>query len=257
MTELTKVLEEVLRLERQGQPGVLVTLIEAGGSTPRHDVARMVVHADGNSVGTIGGGTLEHTMTQKALACLATGQPTLESTTLEQLGMPCGGQVKVLLEPLGLTPWLVIFGAGHVGQEVALAGERCGFNVAVVDNRPEFANESRFPGTRQLVHSFDPAQWSSLPWGTTTYAVVVTRDHEHDYAVVRALVERDLAYLGLMGSRKKVADARHRLAAEGVSADQIDRLHAPIGLDIASETPAEIAISILAEVISVRRGKEG
>lgn len=253
MSELRQVLEEALRLEREGEPGVIITLVDAGGSTPRHDVARMVMRSDGSTVGTIGGGALEYAMMQRSSAVLERGTPSLEVTTLESLGMTCGGNVQVLLEPIGVSPKLLLFGAGHVAAEVAPLAAHCGFAVSIVDDRPDFASPERFPDAKALVHSFDPESWASLHLGATSYCVVVTRGHEHDFRVVRALIDRELAYLGMMGSKKKVAETRRRLLDDGVPQDTVDGLHAPIGLKIRSETPAEIAVSIVGELIQIRR----
>jgi xanthine dehydrogenase accessory factor len=143
-----------------------------------------------------------------------------------------------------------------VAAEVASLAARCGLAVHVVDDRPEFASRERFPDAASLVHSFAADDWQGLPLGPRGYAVVVTRGHEHDYQVVRALIERDLAYLGMMGSRKKVSETRDRLAAEGIAQRLIDRLRAPIGMPIRSETPAEIAVSIVGQLIEVRRAAE-
>lgn len=256
MTELIRVLEEAVRLERAGEGGALVTLIETGGSSPRHGLARMVVRADGSIVGTIGGGALEHRMTRRALEVISSGGVALEERTLKDLGMTCGGAVKVLIEPVGLRPKLAIFGAGHVAAEVAPLAARCDFLVQVIDDRPELASAERFPDAHTLIHSFDPAGWDELSLGPASYCVVVTRGHEHDYQVVRALIERDLAYIGMMGSQKKVTETQRRLAADGVAAERIDQLHAPIGLPFRTETPAEIAVSIVGQLIQTRREAE-
>jgi xanthine dehydrogenase accessory factor len=234
----------------------MVTLIESGGSTPRHGLARMVVRSDGSVVGTIGGGALEHQMTKRAIEAMAQGTPTIEERTLQELNMTCGGSVRVLIEPIGLRPKLAIFGAGHVAAEVAPLAARCDFLIQVIDDRPEFASAERFPDAVRLVHSFAADDWGDLGLGPSSFCVVVTRGHEFDYQVVRALIERDLAYVGMMGSRKKVAETLKRLADEGVSAEVIERLHAPIGLPIACETPAEIAVSIVGQLIEVRRSSK-
>lgn len=255
MSELEKVFEEVLRLEREGEPGALMTLIDTGGSTPRHGIVRMVLRADGSSVGTIGGGAIEHSMMQRARQVIDEGAAVLETTTLQSVGMTCGGRVQVLIEPVGVKPTLVVFGAGHVGAEVVPLAARCGFIVDVVDDRPEFASKARLPDARRLVHSFDPAVYrEALHLGPRTYCVVVTRGHEHDFNVVRALIELDLAYLGLMGSSKKLRELKARLTEGGVAEAALERLHAPIGLKIGSETPAELAVSIVGELIQLRRG---
>jgi len=258
MSELGKVFEEALRLERAGEPGVLATLVEAAGSTPRHGVARMVVRRDGSVVGTIGGGAVEHEMVRRALGeVLPREQPVLAETTLEAIGMVCGGKVRVLLEPLGVQPHLVLFGAGHVAAEVAPLAARCGFKVHVVDDRPEFACSERFPDAASFKLSFEPSDWNDLPLGPKSYAVVVTRGHEHDYRVVRWLCGQTLCYVGMMGSGRKVAHTMQRLAEEGLEAEAIARIRAPVGLPIRSETPAEIAVSIVGQLIQVRRGAAG
>jgi xanthine dehydrogenase accessory factor len=217
----------------------------------------MVARADGSVVGTIGGGALEHRMTREAIDdVLPSGAPRLVERDLSELGMTCGGRVRVLIEPIGVAPRLVLFGAGHVAAEVAPLAARVGFVVAVVDDRPDFASAERFPDAGRLVHSFDPPAWEPLGLGPGSFAVVVTRGHEHDYQVVRALVDRELSYLGMMGSKKKVAGVRARLASEGVAEEHVAAIHAPIGMPIKSETPAEIAVSIVGEIIDARRRGE-
>ena len=253
MSELIAIFEEALELERTGKPGVLATLVDVGGSTPRHDVARMIIRGDGTTMGTVGGGQMEHQVVQKATEVIAAGVPTMFETTLSAVGMICGGKVRVMLEPLGASPKMVLFGGGHVAADVAPIAAQCGFKVAVVDDRPEWASTERFPMASQLVHSFDPEEWGPLNLGNSSYCVVVTRGHEHDFEVVRALLGLDLAYLGMIGSSRKVAKTRERLAESGIAPEVLETLHSPIGVPINSETPAEIAVSIMAEIIDVRR----
>ena len=173
----------------------------------------------------------------------------------EESGLICGGQMEVFIEPVEAAPDVFIFGAGHVGHSLGRMALEAGFRVHVVDDREKFANTERFgPGVD--VHVGDIPGWlatNSLP--PTAYAVIVTRGHRHDLDALRALVGRPLRYVGLIGSRAKVKRVYDALLEEGLSAEQLRRVHAPIGLDIGAVTPQEIAVSILAELIAVKHGK--
>jgi len=248
------ILKEVIRMEQQGQPGALVTLIDSQGATPRHDVARMIVYENKQTLGTIGGGVLEATATKKAIESIEKKEVIRWSENLSQLGMQCGGNVFVLIEPIGVKPLLIIFGAGHVGQEVANYARNLDFYIAVVDDRAEYANKENFPMAKLIVNSFNPEDWTELTFNKNSYCVIVTRGHSHDKAVLRELINYDVQYLGMIGSKVKVNKVKQDLVnEEGISQDKIDRVYSPIGLEIGSETPAEIAISILAQVIKIRR----
>ncbi len=219
----------------------------------------MLVFADGRTVGTIGGGCYENDAFWKAREALATGRPALLHYDLnddfaQENGLVCGGQMDVHVDPLAPTPRLFIIGAGHVGWHLGRVAADAGFRVHVVDDREKFANAERFPSAHEIV--VEPiAEWlhrAEIP--ASAYVVIVTRGHQHDLDAMRALAARDLRYLGLIGSRAKVARIFDALLAEGMPPECLDRVHAPIGLDIGAVTPAEIAISILAELIAVRRG---
>ena len=247
-------------LER-GEPAALVTIVRASGSTPQRTGAKMLVYADGRTVGTIGGGCYENDALGKARTAIATGQPALVRYDLnddfvEESGLICGGQMEVYIDPIAPAPRLYIVGAGHVGFHLARAAADAGFRVHVIDDREKFASRERFPSADAVVVD-DIAAWlhrADLP--SSAYVVVVTRSHTHDFDALRALAARDLRYLGLIGSRAKVARVFDALADEGMPTECLARVHAPIGLDIGAITPAEIAISILAELIAVRHGKD-
>jgi xanthine dehydrogenase accessory factor len=245
-------LAEAARCERLGLDAVLCTVVAAGGSTPRSVGARMIVYPDGCSRGTIGGGALEAEVVRRSASGVRL--PEVVSLDLERdLGMACGGRVSVLLEPLGAAPEVVLFGAGHVAHELAPLVARVGFRLAVVDDVAARNTAGRFPAARLRIHSFDPADWSELRLDRQAYAVIVTRDHERDLAVLRALAGRELGYVGLIGSRRKAQAVRAALRDEGVDEAWLQRLHVPVGLDIGAETPAEIAVSIVAQLVRVRR----
>jgi len=219
----------------------------------------MLVYADGRTIGTIGGGCYENDAFWKARDALTTGRSALLHYELnddfaQENGLVCGGQMDVHIDPLTPTPQLYVIGAGHVGFHLARAAEDAGFRVHVVDDREKFANRERFPGAHEIIVS-PLAEWlhtADIP--SSAFVAVVTRGHQHDLEGMRALAARDLRYLGLIGSRAKVARIFDALAAEGMPGECLARVRAPIGLDIGAVTPAEIAISILAEMIAVRRG---
>jgi xanthine dehydrogenase accessory factor len=235
-----------------------VTVVRSQGSTPQRAGAKMLVWADGRTLGTIGGGCYENDAFWKARESLSSGRPQLLHYELnddfaQENGLICGGRMDVHIDPLTPSPRLFIIGAGHVGHHLARIAGDVGFRIHVVDDREKFANAERCPGAEVVVQSIP--EWlhrADLP--ASAYVVVVTRGHQHDLDAMRALAARDLKYLGLIGSRAKVARIYDALLAEGMPAECLQRVHAPIGLDIGAVTPAEIAISILAELIAVTRG---
>ncbi|KUK61382.1 MAG: hypothetical protein XD83_1088 [Synergistales bacterium 57_84] len=211
-----------------GGAGALCTVVGSDGSTPRDLGASMWVRLDGSIAGTVGGGPLEHAVIKKALELLRSGSgPVLHKAVLrtDESGgeAVCGGESVILIEPLGQEAEVVIFGAGHVGKAVARAAYSAGFRVIVWDEREEFANPE------------------SVPWGKT---------------VACPLEKAFMAYIGMIGSRKKISYVRESLIKQGVSIDFLDRIFQPVGLPVRAETPEEIAVSILAEIIAVRRGAD-
>jgi xanthine dehydrogenase accessory factor len=246
---------------KNGEDVALVTIVSANGSTPQRVGAKMLVFADGRVVGTIGGGCYENEALWKAREALKTRKASTEHYELAddfaaESGLICGGQMDVFIEPIEPAPAVYIFGAGHVGQFVGRVAHDAGFRVHVVDDRDKFANRERFPDATEIIVDDIPT-WlanSSLP--SSAYAVVVTRGHRHDLDALRALAPRNLRYLGLIGSRAKVKRIYDVLIEDGsVPIDRLENIHAPIGLDIGAVTPQEIAVSIVAELIAIRRGK--
>jgi xanthine dehydrogenase accessory factor len=255
--------EEVFAAAREalerGDRVALVTIVRTQGSTPQRLGAKMLVYADGRTVGTIGGGCYEHDALGKARQAMASGRATLASYELSddlasETGLICGGRMDVFIDPLEPTPRLYVIGAGHVGFHLARAARDVGFRLTVVDDRARFASPDRFPDAELVVEPI-PEWLNRTEIPASAFVVIVTRGHRYDLDALRALAARDLRYLGLIGSRAKVARLFDALAAEGLPADSLRRVHAPIGLDIGAVTPAEIAVSILAEIIAVRRGK--
>jgi xanthine dehydrogenase accessory factor len=246
-------------LER-GEPAALVTIVSASGSTPQRVGAKMLVFADGRIVGTIGGGCYENDAFWKARGAIDSRVPQLVHYELsddfaQETGLICGGQMDVYIEPIEPSPELYILGAGHVGFHLSRIAHEVSFRVHVIDDREKFANAERFPDAAEIVADDLPAWIARTTLPPHAYVVVVTRGHTNDLAALRALAPRELRYLGLIGSRAKVARLYDALLAEGVSPDTLTRVHAPIGLEIGAVTPQEIAVSILAELIAVKHGK--
>ena len=246
----------------RGESVALVTIVSAHGSTPQRVGARMLVHADGRIVGTIGGGCYEHDAFWKAREALVSRKAQLVHYELsddlaEESGLICGGRMDVFIEPVEPSPHLYILGAGHVGYQLGQIAHTVGFKLHVVDDRQKFANHERFPQASEIVvESLDTwVRAAAIP--ATAFVVVLTRGHRQDFDVLRALAGRELRYVGLIGSRAKVARLTDALLDAGVSPDWLKQLHAPIGFDIGAVSPEEIAVSILAELIAVRRGKMG
>jgi len=246
-------------LER-GEPAALVTIVATHGSTPQRVGAKMLVYADGRIVGTIGGGCYENDAFWKAREAIANRKPQLLHYELaddfaQETGLICGGQMDVYIEPIEPSPELYIIGAGHVGFHLARLAHEVGFRVTVVDDREKFANAERFPTAEDVVVDDIPGWVGRAHLPPHAYAVIVTRGHTNDLEALRALAPHELRYLGLIGSRAKVARIFDALKTDRMPEEQLQRVHAPIGLDIGAVTPQEIAVSILAELIAVKHGK--
>jgi xanthine dehydrogenase accessory factor len=245
---------------KKGEDVALVTIVSSTGSTPQRVGAKMLVYADGRTVGTIGGGCYENDAFWKAREAITARKPVTLSFELnddfaQESGLVCGGQMEVFIEPVEASPEVYVFGAGHVGYFVAKMAHEVGFRVHVVDDREKFANTERFgEGIDVLVEDI-PSWVEQHPLPASAYAVIVTRGHRHDLDALRMLARQPLRYLGLIGSKAKVKRIFDALREEGVLPDALRPIHAPIGLDIGAITPQEIAVSIVAELIAVKHGK--
>jgi xanthine dehydrogenase accessory factor len=244
----------------KGEDVALVTITNSTGSTPQRVGAKMLVYADGRTVGTIGGGCYENDAFWKAREAIKARRPLnlkyeLNDDFAQETGLVCGGQMEVFIEPVEASPDVYVFGAGHVGQFVAKMAHEVGFRVHVVDDREKFANRERFGGDIEVIVDHIPTWLEQHQLPPTAYAVIVTRGHTHDLDALRALLRTPLRYVGLIGSKAKVRRIFDYLQEEGVSPDTLKPVHAPIGLDIGAITPQEIAVSIVAELIAVKHGK--
>ena len=256
---MREVLQAALEAEARGERAALVTVVATEGSTPQKAGARMLVYADGRIFGTIGGGCLEAEMTWRAREAIEAGRPRLAAYDLtpEQAGedgLVCGGRMQVFIEPVEGAPVLCLFGAGHVAQPLARMAKACGFRVELCDDRVKFANAQRFPEADLIVVDGFSAAAGRMTLGPRSYAVVVTRGHKGDAEALEAALARGSRYVGLLGSRPKVVHVFAALEARGVAPEALARVHAPMGLEIGAQTPDELAVSILAEMIAIRRG---
>lgn len=246
--------EVLARWRAEGRRMALLTVVESRGFTPQKAGTRMLVDANGATAGTIGGGAIEHDMLREARALLEAGggAVTLRKQLSQDLGMCCGGEMVVAIESLESPPRLFLFGAGYLARPISALAIGCGFAVHVFDGRDEWATVERFPGAQ--VRAQDPADAArALETTAADYAIVVTHDHELDQRIVQELLRKDLKFTGMIGSLGKLAKFRRRLEARGFTAEQVARLRTPLGLPIGACTPEEIAVSVLAELVAVRR----
>jgi len=240
--------EEIVRLRQAGRKCALATIVNSQGSIPSFDCAKMLVRDDGSIVGTIGGGGAEFEVIQAAMVSFNLNKrPGIDA------GMVCGGSLDIYVEPIVVAPHVYIFGAGHVGLSTYRAARLAGFEVSIVDERPEFANRERFPEAAEIVVADYEAAAARLKPSANAYILIFTPGHQTDMRVLRWAVTTPARYVGMMGSKRKVTGIFHELQKEGIPAERFERVHAPIGLDIGAQPPEEIAISVVAEMIAIRR----
>jgi xanthine dehydrogenase accessory factor len=254
---MLEIYQELANIAVSGERAVLATVISSRGSVPRKAGTKMIIKGDGTLVGSIGGGNVEQAVQEKALAVMKSGEPQMMHFDLsgkgEEAWMICGGQMDVFLEPILPAETLYLFGAGHLSQSTAAVAKMLGLRVVVIDPRPEYNNIDRFPDADSLVvEEYDNA-FSKLNVDENSYIVIYTPGHVSDEKCLQFAVGTTAKYVGMIGSKKKVKEIKERLRKKGVSQQQLEEIHAPIGLEINAQTPEEIAVSILAEITKVRR----
>ena len=254
---MLEIYQEIINLISKGEHAILATIISKCGSAPRSAGAKMLIKRDGTSLGTIGGGGVEHQIRKKAIEIMNSGESEVVHLDLfgieDSAGPICGGQMDILLEPIMPPETLYLFGAGHISESVAAIGKRLAFRVVVIDPRAEFNNTERFPTADFLIVEEYANAFSQLDINQRSYIVIFTHGHNFDEQCLQFAVGTGGKYIGMIGSQKKVKEIRGHLLRKGISEQQLDRVHAPIGLAIGAETPEEIAISILAEIIKVKK----
>lgn len=258
---MNSIYQALYELELSNELAVLCTIVRSQGSTPRHSTSKMLVFPDGHILGSIGGGEMENRVIAEARQAMQDSQPRVLAYNMSDpsRGDPgvCGGQVEIFVEPIQPKPILLLIGAGHVGKAVVHLARWLGFYVAVSDDRAEFCNEQVTPEA----HAYYPVPMAQLPeqmkitpW---TYIVMTTRGVNVDVPGLPALLNSPATYIGVIGSKRRWLTTRNQLLAAGVPVEKLDRVRSPIGLELNAETPEEIAVSILAEIIMLRQGGDG
>jgi xanthine dehydrogenase accessory factor len=252
------VYEELVRLRRAGQRCALATIVEVRGSIPSYETAKLLVRQDGSMLGTVGGGCVEAEVWTAAREAIATGQAKRLTFQLGQdaaydNGLICGGQLDVYVEPVLPQPRAFLFGAGHISGSLSKIASLAGFAVTVIDDREAFANRERFPEADETLAGEYEALFPKLTVNGNSYLAIVTRGHRDDMRVLRWAVGTEARYIAMIGSKRKVISVIKELEKEGMPHELFERIHAPMGLDIGAITPEEIAVSVVAEMIAVRR----
>ncbi len=253
--------ERLADLERTGVSAALATVIHTQGSVPRREGTKMIVLFDGSIEGTIGGGEMESRVIQEALLSLSEGQPRRLTYAFRDpeegdVGV-CGGEMEIYIEPLIMAPSLIIFGSGHVGRALAYLGKWLGYRIVVADDRTDYAVPELIPGAHEYIH----CELADLPDRVkitpVSYIVLTTRGVDIDVSGLPNLLETDAAYIGVIGSRRRWEITAAKLGENGVDKGKIERVVSPVGLELSAETPEEIALSIMAQVVLHRRGGTG
>jgi xanthine dehydrogenase accessory factor len=253
MISIYQALSEV---EKNNESAALCTVVKSVGSTPRHVGSKMLVYSDGKFIGTVGGGDLEHRVLDEAWIAMTDGESRLLTYRMADpsRGDPgvCGGTVEVFVEPILPPAMIVVIGAGHVGKAVVHLAKWLGFRVAVSDDRPEFCNPEVTPGA----DAYYPVPMGELPEhlkiNKRTYLVITSRGANVDVLGLPGLLESNPAYIGVIGSKRRWLTTAKGLRQKGVPEEKIDRVHSPMGLELNAETPEEIAVSIMAEILMLK-----
>ncbi|MBC7194616.1 MAG: XdhC family protein [Caldisericia bacterium] len=237
----------------RGEIFSIVTIVEASGSSPGKHGFKMLVTKDGETIGTVGGGTLEYFLIKEAIKAIEEEKPKTITRELRELGMSCGGGVTAFVDVIGVKDKIYIFGAGHVGYSLYKFLKYLPFKIIVIDDREEFAKKERFPNAEVFQENMIEFA-KRMEIKERDFVVIVSRAHTIDFGVVKEILkkEREPFYLGLIASKNKAKEFREKLINEGFSNERIDKIHSPIGLEINAITPDEIAISIIAEIIKVK-----
>ncbi|MFN8378559.1 MAG: XdhC family protein [Anaerolineae bacterium] len=262
MEDTRAVFEAVVSAQSRGESAVMATIIAAHGSAPRHTGSRLLLRADGSFVGTVGGGRMEAKVLETAQSVLADRLPRTETYVLNDPGQGdpgvCGGTVTVFIEPIAAPPTLVVIGGGHVGRALAELAKWMEFRVVLNDDRPDFCSPEYLPGMDEYLVCAPAEVTQRLAIHSDTIIAAVTRGLPIDIKLIPALLATPAAYIGLIGSRRRWAlTVKALMDEQGFTREQLARVRAPIGLELEAETPREIAVSILAEIIMLRRGGTG
>ncbi len=244
-----------------GEKLSMCIIVDNRGSTPRRVGSKMLVYPDGSILGTVGGGEMENRVRKEAINAMQDGRPRLlEFNMVDPAnGDPgvCGGSLEVYVEPISPRPTLVIIGMGHIGKEVAHLAHRLDFRIVITDDREEFCSQETIPDAdeRYPIPMAEFAETYNIK--SDTYIVFTTRGSDVDVAGLPAILESPAAYIGIIGSKRRWIHTRNLLIEKGVSTEKLGRINSPIGLDLGGEKPAEIAVSILAEILMMQNRGSG
>lgn len=249
---------EVARLRKEGRKGALATIIQVQGSIPSYESSKILVRDDGSIVGTVGGGCVEADVWAAAQDVMREERPRrlhfdLNNNPKYDEGLICGGSLDIFIEPILATPTAYIFGGGHISLSVSRMANLAGFDTTVIDDREAFANPKRFPEASGTYAGPWDEIFPKLNINNFSYVVIVTRGHKGDLECLRWAVGSPARYIGMIGSKRKVISTFKELEKEGVPSEKLEQVHAPIGLDLGAITPEEIAVSIIGQMIAVRR----
>jgi xanthine dehydrogenase accessory factor len=255
---MPSIVKALLELEDKNLPGVLCTIVKTQGSTPRHEGSKMLVYPDRKIIGSVGGGEVESRVIDQSIEAFSDGKTRLLHYDMVDptAGDPgvCGGQVEVFVEPIIPSPLIVIVGGGHVGKAVGHLAKWLNFRVAISDDRPEFCTPEANPDA----DTYYPVPMQDLPKSVNlspfTYLVLTTRGSGVDVKGLPALLETEAAFIGVIGSRRRWIVTKKGLIDAGVPEEKLNKIHSPMGLELKAETPEEIAVSIMAEIIMLRNG---
>ena len=253
--------DEIVRLRKLGQKCAVATIVQVNGSIPSFESAKILVREDGSFLGTVGGGCVEAEVWNAAREVIETEKPRHLSFSLGQdaaydEGLICGGQLNIFVEPVIPQPRAFIFGGGHVSKGISKIATLAGFSTSIIDNREAFANQERFPEAEATYAEEYEDVFPKLPVNSSSYIIIVTRGHRDDLRVLRWAVNTPAKYIAMIGSKRKTISVVHELEKEGISREAFDKVFAPMGLEIGAEMPEEIAISVVAEMIAVRRAPD-
>jgi xanthine dehydrogenase accessory factor len=253
--------DEIVRLRKLGQKCAVATIVQVNGSIPSFESAKILVREDGSFMGTVGGGCVEAEVWNAAREVIETEKPRHLSFSLGQdaaydEGLICGGQLNIFVEPVIPQPRAFIFGGGHVSKGISKIATLAGFSTSIIDNREAFANKERFPEAEATYAEEYEDVFPKLPVNSSSYIIIVTRGHRDDMRVLRWAVNTPAKYIAMIGSKRKTISVVHELEKEGIARDAFDKVFAPMGLEIGAEMPEEIAISVVAEMIAVRRAPD-
>jgi xanthine dehydrogenase accessory factor len=253
--------DELVRLRKQGQKCALATIVQVNGSIPSYESAKLLVREDGSMIGTIGGGCVEAEVWTAAREVIDTEKPRHLTFSLGQdaaydNGLICGGQLNIFVEPVVPQPRAFIFGGGHVSKSISKVANIAGFSTTIIDDREAFANRERFPEAEETFAEEYESVFPKLTVTSSSYLIIVTRGHRDDMRVLRWAVGTPARYISMIGSKRKTISVIHELEKEGIPRESFEKVFAPMGLEIGAESPEEIAISVVAEMIAVRRSPD-